>query len=79
MQKIFHGGIIGKERIITVKSGEYEWKGVPDGTEVELFIYNKSGVQINKGRKTKVVNGKINLRVPRDGMVIAERPGVIQK
>jgi len=79
VQKIFHGGIIGKERIITVKSGEYEWKGVPDGTEVELFIYNKSGVQINKGRKTKVVNGKINLRVPRDGMVIAERPGVIQK
>ena len=66
------GGIVGRERLITLNSGEYEWPGTPDGSVAELFIYSSAGVQVNKGRTAKVENGKIKLQVPKDGMVIAE-------
>ena len=70
--KLMRGGIVGRERLITLNSGEYEWPGTPDGSVAELFIYSSAGVQVNKGRTAKVENGKIKLQVPKNGMVIAE-------
>ena len=70
--KLMENGIVGKERIMVTVSGEYEWPGTPDGSIAKLFIYNKSGMQVNKGRSAVVKNGKITLKVPKDGLVIAE-------
>ena len=70
--KLMPGGIVGRERLITVKSGDFEWPGVADGAKVTLFCYNSEGIQINKGATAQVSGGKIRLDVPKEGLVIAE-------
>ena len=72
--RIMPGGIVGKERLLTAVSGEFEWPGVPDGTQAILYCYNENGDRINIGSKATVRAGKITLNVPRNGLVYAELP-----
>ena len=65
------GFVAGKERFITRKSGTFTWKSVANA-KAELFVYNSKGIRINIGKRTNVVNGKIKLDVPANGLVIAE-------
>jgi hypothetical protein len=65
------GFVAGKERFITRKSGTFTWKSVAN-IQAELFVYNSKGIRINIGKRTNVVNGKIKLDVPANGLVIAE-------
>ena len=71
IREIGPGFIAAKERFITRDSGTFTWKGV-DNAEVKLYIYDETGDRIKAGSKGKVVNGKITLDVPVNGMIIAE-------
>ena len=71
IREIGPGFIAAKERFITRHSGTFIWKGV-DNADVTLYIYNETGDRIKAGSKGKVVNGKITLDVPENGMIIAE-------
>ncbi|MBQ9786738.1 MAG: hypothetical protein IJW33_01025 [Lentisphaeria bacterium] len=73
ISEIGPGFIAGKERFITRSSGTFTWKGV-DNADVKLYIYDETGDRIKAGSKGKVVNGKITLTVPENGLVIAELP-----
>jgi len=70
--KLMPGGIVGKERLLTVISGEYEWPGTAEGAVATLFIYNADGRLVSGNTTAKVERGRIKLDVPKDGMVIAE-------
>ncbi len=71
VSEIGPGFVVGRERLITEHSGTFNW---PDaaGSEAELFIYDSKGNRIEKGRKVKIVSGRIELKVPEKGLVIAE-------
>ena len=66
------GFVAAKERFIARESGVYTWEGVSDG-EAEIFAYNEDGVRVQKGVKAKIVDGRIKLEVPPNGLVIAEK------
>ncbi len=65
------GFVVGRERLITENPGTFEWPEAA-GSEVELFTYDSKGNRIEKGVKSKIVSGKITLKVPEKGLVIAE-------
>ena len=65
------GIIKGKERIITTKSGTFDWQ-VADG-DVDLYIYDGSGDWCGAVKSGKIKNSNITIQVPPNGMVIAER------
>jgi hypothetical protein len=65
------GVICAKERIIADHSGEFEWIGVESGT-AELFIYGADGNRLSDTGCVAIVNGKITLTCPANGLVIAE-------
>ena len=76
--KLMQGGIVGKERILTTNSGSFDWPGVPDKTQVILYTYDENGNHINIGSKAIVNKGKISIKVPHKGLVIAELPKGVQ-
>ncbi len=65
------GVICARERIITDHSGSFVWNGVDSGT-AELFVYDASGNRLPDTGTVQVVDGKITLTCPENGLVIAE-------
>ena len=65
------GIIKGKERIITTRSGTFDWQ-VADG-EVDLYIYDGNGDWCGAVKSGKIKNSNITIQVPPNGRVIAER------
>jgi len=67
------GAIIGKERVITMKSGVFAW---PEASaKVRLYVYDRNGDVQNRGNLQVVTAGggsALKLEVPEDGLVIAE-------
>lgn len=63
------GTITGKERLITLHCGEFEWP-VPDG-RVALFRYDREGRRLAAGN-AEVRNGRIALETPPEGLTVAE-------
>ena len=65
------GVICARERIIVDHSGTFTWCGVDSGT-AELFVYDASGDRLPDTGTVSVVDGKITLTCPENGLVIAE-------
>ncbi len=65
------GVICARERIIVDHSGTFTWCGVDSGT-AELFVYDASGNRLPDTGTVSVVDGKITLTCPENGLVIAE-------
>ncbi len=74
VKKILPGTVIGKERLITMLSGEYKW--LPNGTTVRSYKYDSTGKLQSPPTAAKIgSNGKLRLVVPKGGLVIVERVG----
>lgn len=69
---IHRGWIRGKERIITCISGEFSW-GAPE--KAILYSYNNKGKMLFSQFIRSSDEGKFNIEVPQDGMVILEKLG----
>ena len=65
------GTVTGEERLITTKSGSFDWPG--RAASVRLYVYDEKGDLTGKDTVLKAEVGKpLPLTVPKDGMVIAE-------
>jgi hypothetical protein len=65
------GTVTGEERLITTKSGSFDWPG--RAASVRLYIYDEKGDLTGKDTVLKAEAGKsLTLTVPKDGLVIAE-------
>ncbi len=71
--ELYPGLIIGRERLITLNSGTFDWPGAPEGAKIELFSYDAEGNRLpNNGEAPVVKDGKVTLAVEKAGLVIAE-------
>jgi len=70
--KIGAGMIAGKERIITLHSGEYSWG---ERAKAQAYFYDGEGKQIKGELKTRQKNGItfFTIKVPQNGAVVIER------
>jgi hypothetical protein len=65
------GTVTGEERLITTKSGAFDWPG--RAASVRLYVYDEKGDLTGKDTLLKAEAVKpLALTVPKDGMVIAE-------
>lgn len=71
IQQLGPGFIIGRERIITTVSRDFDWPGVSGA--IRLYRYGADGSLIAPPARQTMVRGKpLTLTVPADGLVIAE-------
>jgi hypothetical protein len=71
IRRISEGVIVGKERLVSIKPGTFDWPG--DGTPVTLYVYNANGDRMTDVTSATIENGTLTLDVPDDGLIIAER------
>jgi hypothetical protein len=71
VQELGPGFVIGRERIITTVSRDFDWPGVSG--KARLYRYDSSGKRIETDAEATVRDGKLSLTVPQGGLVIAER------
>jgi hypothetical protein len=71
IQRIGDGSVVGEERLITTKSGAFDWPGAD--TRVMLYVYNANGDRMTDLHSATPHNGMLTLDVPEGGLVIAER------
>lgn len=65
------GLVKGKERLVTTRSGEFEW-AVPDGPAT-LYRYDGNGDLLRPLPTAEIISGKIAISVPEGGLAVAER------
>lgn len=71
VRKLGAGTILGKERLITSKSGAFDWPG--RAASVRLYEYDAQGDLIRKDSVLKLAADQaLKLTIPKDGLVIAE-------
>lgn len=71
VQRLGPGYVIGKERVISVMSGTYEWPAAT--ANAKLYVYDKAGMLITTASHTVKAGKAITLTVPEGGLVIAEK------
>ncbi len=72
--EIAPGVVVGRERLVSVRNGVIAWPGVPEGAAATVFAYDQDGNRV-PAPEAVVRGGKIHLKVPPEGMVIAELKG----
>lgn len=69
-QRVGPGFVIGRERIVTCKSGEFAWPAKPSATRI--YSYDAKGNLLPDSPGRLKASSPIHLDVPQDGLVIVE-------
>lgn len=73
IMSIWPGTLIGKERLITTRSGSFKWHD--KDFKVKLYVYDDKGELKNRSDLPQMAvkaGNEIKLEVPKNGMIIAE-------
>jgi hypothetical protein len=68
--ELHEGWVMGKERIVTNKSGDFGWKGNP--FTGKLYLYDAAG-KLQKEQDLIAPQKSVSIDVPDDGIAILER------
>jgi hypothetical protein len=71
IRRLGEGTVVGEERLITMKSGAFDWPG--NGENLTLYVYDANGDRVKDRVSANLENDVLTLHVPQGGLAIAER------